>query len=79
MTEAKQEKPFSMAYVLRTTLKHMRKDIDISISKTFARLPEFAGDEAKSQEVFKTLAHLHAMRKDLDDFQSRNSEDLKGN
>lgn len=72
------EKPFSMGYVLRTTAKHMRKSIDISIRKTFERVAEFAGDQEKSQEVFKTLAFLHTMRKQLDDFQSNHSNDFKG-
>jgi hypothetical protein len=71
-------KPFSMGYVLRTTAKHMRKSIDISIRKTFERVPEFADDQAKSQEVFQTLAFLHTMRKQLDDFQSQHSENFKG-
>lgn len=56
----------------------MRKSIDISIRKTFERLPEFVNDEQKSQEVFKTLGQLHNMRKQLDDFQAANSEDFKG-
>jgi hypothetical protein len=72
------QKPFGMGYVLRTTAKHMRKSIDISIRKTFERLPEFVNDEQKSQEVFKTLGQLHNMRKQLDDFQAANSEDFKG-
>jgi hypothetical protein len=72
------QKPFSMGYVLRTTAKHMRKSIDISIRKTFERVPEFADDQKKSQEVFQTLAFLHTMRKQLDDFQSQHSENFKG-
>ena len=72
-----EQKPFSMGYVLRTTAKHMRKSIDISIRKTFERVPEFAHDQAKSQEVFKTLSQLHTMRKQLDDFQAANSENFK--
>lgn len=73
------QKPFSIGYVLRTTAKHMRKSVDISIRKTFERVPEFSSDTEKSQEVFKTLAHLHALRKQIDDFQSQNSQDFKGN
>jgi hypothetical protein len=73
-----QEKPFSMGYVLRTTAKHMRKSIDISIRKTFDRIRDFEGNQEKSQEVFKTLAHLHAMRKQLDDFQQANQEQFRG-
>lgn len=71
-------KPFSIGYVLRTTASHMRKSIDLSINKTFDRVGEFAEDKDKSAEVFKTLAHLHLMRKQLDDFQTANSEHFKG-
>ena len=72
------QKPFSMGYVLRTTAKHMRKSIDISIRKTFERVSEFGDDRKKSEEVFKTLAFLHTMRKQLDDFQAVNSDNFKG-
>jgi hypothetical protein len=71
-------KPFSMGYVLRTTAKHMRKSIDISIRKTFERVAEFAEDRKKSEEIFRTLSFLHTMRKQLDDFQAHHSEDFKG-
>ena len=73
-----QEKPFSMGYVLRTTARHMRKSIDVSIRKTFARMPEFQNDEAKSQEIFKTLGRLHALRNEIDRFQQENAEDFRG-
>ena len=73
-----ENKPFSMGYVLRTTAKHMRKSIDISIRKTFERVGEFADDQQRSQEVFQTLSFLHIMRKQLDDFQSQHSNDFKG-
>jgi hypothetical protein len=72
-----QEKPFSAGYVLRTTAKHMRKSIDISIRKTFERVAEFEGNLPKSQEVFKTLSYLHSMRKQLDDFQAANADQFK--
>jgi hypothetical protein len=67
------QKPFSMGYVVRTTVKHMRKSVDISIRKTFERMNEFEAGSEKSNEVFQTLAHLHSMRKQLDDFQANNS------
>jgi hypothetical protein len=73
------ERPFSMGYVLRTTAKHMRKSIDISIRKTFARVGEFADDRAKSEEIFKTLSYLHTMRKNLDDFQAQFADDFREN
>jgi hypothetical protein len=76
MSDIKTDKPFSMGYVLRTTAKHMRKSIDISIRKTFERMPEFS-DTPKSEEIFKTLAHLHKMRKDLDDFQANNADQFR--
>ena len=72
------QKPFSMSYVLRTTAKHMRRDIDVSIRKTFERVAEFAGDPAKSREVFETLSALHSMRKQLDDFQAANANIFRG-
>lgn len=55
----------------------MRKNIDISIRKVFERHGEFVDDPAKSQEVFKTLAYLHRMRADLDNFQRLNREAFK--
>ena len=77
------QKPFSMGYVLRTTAKHMRKSIDISIRKTFERVSEFAADsptpsQEKSTEIFQTLSFLHIMRKQLDDFQAQHSENFRG-
>jgi gas vesicle protein len=71
-------KPFSQGYVLRTTAKHMRKSIDISIRKTFERIKEFADNQEKSQEVFKTLSQLHSLRKQVDDFQLVNKEEFNG-
>jgi len=76
MTEESQ-KPFSASYVLRTTAKHMRKSIDISIRKTFERIKDFEPDTEKAREVFFTLSVLHQMRKNLDDFQAANAEDFK--
>ena len=64
-------KPFSLDYVLGTTSKHMRKSIDISIRKTVDRIADFDGNLEKSQEVFKTLAMLHTLKKQVDNFQSQ--------
>jgi predicted component of type VI protein secretion system len=71
------DKPFSIGYVLRTTAKNMRKCLDISIRKTFERIQEFEPDSQKAREVFATLANLHKMRQQLDDFQSANKESFK--
>jgi hypothetical protein len=73
-----EEKPFSMAYVLKATAKHMRKSIDISIRKTNERWPEFA-ETPKSKEVMQTLMVLHNMRTNLDNFQRDNQEHFKEN
>lgn len=75
--EIVENKPFSKGYVLRTTAKHMRKSIDISIRKTFERVAEFANNREKSEEVFRTLSVLHDMRKQLDDFQSQFKEEFR--
>jgi hypothetical protein len=75
--ESEKVKPFSIGYVLRTTAKHIRKDIDVSIRKTFERSLEFADNQEKTNEVFMTLATLHSLRKQLDDFQIANSDKFK--
>lgn len=77
-TTSDTSKPFSMGYVLRTTAKHMRKNVDISIRKTFERVAEFADNREKSQEVFEALAQLHAMRKQIDDFQALHKDKFGG-
>lgn len=67
--EIDRPKPFSSEFVLKTTAKNMRKSVDLSIQKTFDRIPEFAGDQEKSSEIFKTLTMLHSIRKQIDSFQ----------
>ena len=57
----------------------MRKSIDISIRKTFERIKDFEGNADKSKEVFETLAVLHAMRRQLDEFQAANKESFTSN
>lgn len=71
-------KPFSMGYVMRITQRHQREAIDQSIRMTFARVAEFAHDQEKSQEIFRTISALHTQRKALDDFQAANPEMFKG-
>lgn len=78
MTIEDNNKPFSMGYILRVTAKNMRKSIDFSIRKTFERVGEFDSNPQKAEEVFTTLSHLHALRKQLDDFQLQNKEQFKG-
>jgi hypothetical protein len=69
----KENKPFSADYVLRTTIRHMQKAVNVSIDKTFQRVAEFANDPVKSQEVFSTLTALHAIKKQLDGSVNHNS------
>ncbi len=63
-------KPFNMGYTLRKTIAHMYKSINISISNTFNRSKEFAGNPEKTDEIFKTLSFLHQMRKSLEDLET---------
>lgn len=66
-------KPFSMSFVLRETVKHMRKSIDISTQKTIARLPEFKDDSDGIAEVMTTLTNLNRLNKLLDDIENNNT------
>jgi len=51
----------------------MRRHIDVSIRKTFDRMKDFP-EGPKSAEIFETLALLHSLRKNLDDFQHIHSK-----
>ncbi len=70
-------RPFTMEYVLATTFGHMVKSVDISIRKTFERSEEFKDTPQKSTEVFKTLSKLHDMRRDLGDLERQYSKIAK--
>jgi hypothetical protein len=67
-------KPFSMGYVLKTTARHMRKSVDLSIRKTFERIVDFSEDKAKSQEIFETLSSLHFVADNADKFKVGNDD-----
>lgn len=71
--------PFSKAFVLKTTARHMRRSIDISIRKSFDRMKDFEDENDKKTEVFETLDVLHKMRKLIDDFQEMNAHLFKEN
>ena len=68
------EKPFSKSFVMRTTLRHMRRSVDISIRKSFERFQDFDQDSKTGREIMETLSVLHTVRKMLDDFQQANPE-----
>jgi len=63
---------FSKQFVMRTTFRHMRRSIDISIRKTFERFKDFENDNETGREIMETLDVLHKLRKMLDDFQVEN-------
>jgi len=68
------DKPFSKAFVMRTTFRHMRRSVDISIGKSFERFQDFDQDSKTGKEIMETLSVLHTVRKMLDDFQKANTE-----
>ena len=69
--------PFDKGFVLTTTLRNMKKDIDFSSRKTFDRYKDFSNEAdpehvAKRQEIFETLDVLNKMHTLLDEFQAHN-------
>lgn len=68
------DKPFSKAFVMRTTLRHMRRSVDISIRKSFERFKDFDNESKTGRQIMETLSVLHTVRKMLDDFQANNPE-----
>jgi len=68
------DKPFSKSFVMRTTFRHMRRSVDISIRKSFERFKDFDEGSKEGKECLETLSLLHTVRKMLDDFQANNSE-----
>jgi hypothetical protein len=61
-------KPFTKAFVLRTTLQNMRNMVDLSMRKTVARLEDFPHDQEKKLEVLSTLSsldQLHTMIQEI--------------
>jgi hypothetical protein len=70
-------KPFDMSFVLKITTRNMRRDLEISITKTYERIPEFADNREKSEEIFKTLTLLHGLSKKLQAFEETNSTDFR--
>jgi hypothetical protein len=68
------DKPFSKSFVMRTTFRHMRRSVDISIRKSFERFQDFDQNSKAGAEIMETLSVLHTVRKMLDDFQAANPE-----
>ena len=57
---------------MRTTMRHMRRSVDISIRKSFERFQDFDNDSETGKEIMETLSVLHSVRKMIDDFQEEN-------
>jgi hypothetical protein len=73
MVDNNQDKPpFSKAFVMKTTFRHMRRSVDISIRKSFERFQDFDKNSDVGKEIMETLSVLHTVRKVLDDFQENN-------
>jgi len=68
------DKPFSKSFVMRTTFRHMRRSVDISIRKSFERFKDFDEGSKEGKDCLETLSVLHTVRKMLDDFQANNTE-----
>ena len=64
--------PFSKSFVMKTTFRHMRRSVDISIRKSFDRFKDFPQDSEVGKEIMETLSVLHTVRKVLDEFQENN-------
>lgn len=73
MIDNNQDKPpFSKSFVMKTTFRHMRRSVDISIRKSFERFQDFDKESEAGREIMETLSVLHTVRKVLDDFQENN-------
>jgi len=59
---------------MRTTFRHMRRSVDISIRKSFERFQDFDNESHMGKEIMETLSVLHTVRKMLDDFQANNPD-----
>jgi hypothetical protein len=64
--------PYTKSFVVKTTLRHMKKSIDISVSKSLERLKDVDNQSIHGKEVLETLSVLHTMRKLVDEFEAQN-------
>lgn len=64
--------PFSKSFVMKTTFRHMKRSIEISISKSFERLKDFENESDTGKEIIETLSVLHTLNKVLEEFQDNN-------
>lgn len=70
------KKPFSESYVIALTSKHCKLAVDTSIERTLARIADFDGNREKSEEIFKTLARLQALKNSILQFEIVDTEEI---
>lgn len=70
----KNNKPFSSSYVVRETLRHMSKCVDISMEKVLTRMPEFKDDPDKTKEFMIAVTNLNRLKQLVNDVAENNSE-----
>lgn len=66
------KKPFSNDYVIRETLKHMQKSVEISRGKTLARMDDFKDDPEMLSEFMTALSNLNKFEKMLVEIREAN-------
>ena len=66
------KKPFTNDYVIRDTLNHMIKRIEISQQKCLSRMAEFEGDSDAVAEVMLTLSNLNRLYKMMSEIKDQN-------
>lgn len=70
-------KPFSQSYVLSVTFQNMRSAVQLSISKTIGRLPDFDPGSEKHNEILDTLASLNNLARLVDATEVNNQHLMK--
>lgn len=76
--EAVSKRPFSREFVLNKTADYMERTVETSIRKALDKVAEYADDQAKSQEIFQTLAELHSIRKVVQSLRVSKPQATKG-
>lgn len=71
------DKPFSADHVLRVTLRHMQRQINISIQKTIIRMSEFTDNPEKAKEALFTLGELGRLNALLEEICNHNKDIFK--
>ena len=67
-------KPFTAKYVVRETLRHMQRPINISTQKTIQRMQEFKNEPEKTAEAMSALASLVRLNRLIESIRENNKE-----